>query len=195
MSQEHRPGSGPEPTARRPRWRQRRWAIAAAVLLIIVVLCAVPGVRLHERALGLAQWAQPLAAFTPLLLGLVAAIACSVAYRNYVVAREQLQHRRAADDADLRQRRAADDAVLEQRRAADARAEWWRRVQAAIELVTSADRAFTATGFTLLDVLAKDPEVSVEDIATLREVIVSLQGDVKAAVEQEDQGMPPSWSE
>lgn len=181
MSQEQ--GSELGTTSRRSWWRQRRWMISTAVLLIIAVLCVIPSVRLHVRAVGLAQWAQPLATFTPLLLGAMAAIACRVAYRNYVVAREQFEHRRAADDA-----------TLQQRRAADARAEWWRRVQSAIELVTSQDREFTASGFTLLYALADDVEVSFEDVETLRRIIGSLEEDVVAAVEQELEASQP-WSE
>lgn len=77
-------------------WRRKHWGWVlgiggAAVVVVFVVLSIDPSVRLHEQVRGLAQWAQPLAGFTPLLIGAVAAAALVVGYRNFRVAREPTQ--------------------------------------------------------------------------------------------------------
>ncbi|MFB6575772.1 MULTISPECIES: hypothetical protein [Kocuria] len=150
-------------------WRRKHWGWVlgiggAAVVVVFVVLSIDPSVRLHEQVRGLAQWAQPLAGFTPLLIGAVAAAALVVGYRNFRVARRSLEQRQTADD----------------------RAEWWRRVQSAIDLVTAKDRKFSASGSQLLRSLLRDRKISPEEADLLEELTDSLEEGLAASIEEDE---------
>lgn len=86
-------------------------------------------------------WALYVQALTPALAALLAALASVVAYVTY------------------RQRKLADD-----------RAEWWRRVQYAMELVLSNSGKKTETGMQLLDHMSKDKRSLQADLDMIQDV-------------------------
>lgn len=125
-----------------------------AIVTILVALSQHPDARLFERTVGLARAAQPLAAFTPLLVAAVALLAWQLSYRAHL-----------------------------QRERADERAEWWRRVQDGVALVTDPEERFRTTGFKLLADLSyiePNSRVPYRDVVLLREIIESLRDDVEA---------------
>lgn len=128
-----------------------------AIVSILVALSRHPDARLFERTVGLARAAQPLAAFTPLLVAAVALLAWLLSYQAHL-----------------------------QRERADERAEWWRRVQDGVALVTDPEERFRSTGFKLLADLSRtesDSVIPYDDVLLLREIIESLRDDVKAGHE------------
>lgn len=108
-------------------------------------------------------WAAPFAPFSAAFVAFVAGLIAWLTYR----------HRRKADDRDY-----------EHRRRADNRAEWWRRVQSAIDLATAdADQIGRKTGLTLLDHLSQDQDVTRQDIQLIIEV---TNGIIDEGVTQEE---------
>ncbi|WP_040561173.1 hypothetical protein [Kocuria palustris] len=140
-------------------------ALLLAIVAILVELSQHPDVRLFERTVGLARAAQPLAAFTPLLVAAVALLAWRLSHRA---------HR--------------------QRERADERAEWWRRVQDGVALVTDPEERFRTTGFKLLADLSRTESNSVipyKDVFLLWEIIESLRKDVTAGQEASSEAAEP----
>ena len=136
-----------------------------AIVTILVALSQHPDVRLFERTVGLARAAQPLAAFTPLLVAAVALLAWQLSYRAHL-----------------------------QRERADERAEWWRRVQDGVALVTDPEKRFRTTGFKLLAGLSHfgtTSAVPYDDVVMLREIIKSLRDDVTAGQEASSEAAEP----
>lgn len=65
------------------------------------------------------------------------------------------------------------------RRIADNRAEWWRRTQYAIDLVTADDdRIGRNTGLALLALLAKDPDPTDRDLKLIKEITSNLINEI-----------------
>lgn len=165
--------SGQEEVQGKGWWQKHWWWVLGVVGVLVVVLCIVPQVRLHERMRGLAQWAEPLAGFTPLLTAAVAAAALVVGLHNLQVARRSLEQRRTADD----------------------RAEWWRRVQSAVDLVTAEDRTFSASGSQLLRGLLRDKKISREEVTLLEELTGSLEEGLAALVEEDEPELQTSLAQ
>lgn len=91
-----------------------------------------------------------MAPFAPFSTAFVAAVAGVIAWRTYV-------HRRKIDN----------------------RAEWWRRVQSAIDLATTdADQIGRKTGLTLLSHLSEDPDITSRDLELIRDVAEALMDEV-----------------
>lgn len=118
---------------------------------------------------GLAQWAEPLAPFAPFLVAIVAVAAWEISRRS------------------LRQRELADRHALIQREAADDRSQWWQRVESAVAMITNGDRAFSSSGFMLLQALINDPKIVDEDKKLLRKLITELAQDLGESVVSEEQ--------
>lgn len=58
-------------------------------------------------------------------------------------------------------------------------AEWWRRVQSAIDLATTdADQIGRKTGLTLLSHLSEDPDITSRDLELIRDVAEALMDEV-----------------
>ncbi|BAU96770.1 hypothetical protein N24_2508 [Corynebacterium suranareeae] len=88
--------------------------------------------------------------FAPFSTAFVAALAGIIAWRNY-------KHRRISDN----------------------RAEWWRRTQYAIDLITSDDdRIGRSTGLALLSHLIEDSEPTTRDLELIREVTRKLMEEI-----------------
>lgn len=64
-----------------------------------------------------------------------------------------------------------------QRRRADVRAEWWRRVQFAIEMACSDDAETSRIGTELLAALGKQGEATPNDMRLLAEILRIIRGD------------------
>ena len=141
------------------------WAALLAIVTNLVALSQHLDARLFERTVGLARAAQPLAAFTPLLVAAVALLAWQLSYRAHL-----------------------------QRERADERAEWWRRVQDGVALVTDPEERFRSTGFKLLGSLVYiEPgrTVPYEDLVLLRDIVNSLRDDVEAGQEASSEAAEP----
>lgn len=103
-------------------------------------------------------WAAP---FAPFSTAFVAVIAGAIAWLNY-------WHRRAADNR-----------TYEHQRVVDHRAEWWRRVQSAINLATAdSDQIGRGAGIALLSHLADDPDLTPRDLELILDVLNNLMDEV-----------------
>lgn len=147
-----------------------RWSIivgGVATVAIAVLLLVGWGLRdgwILDFPVWLGAMLTLAAPFAPYATALVAIIASWIAFST-------LKHRRQADQE-----------TLAQREAADKKAEWWRRVQFAIRLVTvESDKIGRNTGMTLLTHLVKDPSSTADDAALLVDTVNTLIDEIVAA--------------
>lgn len=137
------------------RWYIALW-VAAGVSIVALTGLVVWGL-MNGWLRDWAIWARP---FAPFSTAFVALLASGIALLSYA------------------QRRGADIRAYEQRRQADDRAEWWRRSQAAIDIVTDKNRAGRSMGVVMLNRLQHDPDVTSDDRSMLREAVHELVSDL-----------------
>lgn len=82
--------------------------------------------------------------------------------------------------------------TLDHRRRADSRAEWWRRVEYAMDLTREMDKVGRNTGMQLLNHLLDDRRWDPADVRTLAEANEILISELVNSLTLENENPPPS---
>jgi hypothetical protein len=106
---------------------------------------------------GPADWWVILAGLGPLAVLIAALLAFYINWRT-------LAQRTSADKTALDQKREADEQALRQKTEADSRAEWWRRVQWALDRALDQNEGTKALGLATLNVLAGSELAHTEEL-------------------------------